>query len=70
MAKYLVRVMGKMPEQLEVEAANEWEAENDALNEAMAGIEFVVELIPEPPKLFLVPQEDKCQQESQTTISI
>lgn len=64
MAKWLIKVIGKLPEMLEIEAANKDEAENDALNEVFAGIEILVEPAPEQTKLFIVQREKSCLSET------
>jgi hypothetical protein len=50
--KWDIRIHGKVPEQLEIEAATKDEAENEALNEIFSGLEIVTE--PQIQKPFLV----------------
>lgn len=71
--KWHIRVVGKLPEQLELEADSLDEAENQALNEVFDGIELIVEPIDETPRLFLVQRRqegEECQPQSKTKISI
>lgn len=53
MAKWDVRIYGKLPQMLELDADTKEEAENEALNEIYSGLEIEV-VAQEPQKPFLV----------------